>query len=106
MKKNEKAVLSMKKTLLSGMLLDENVYNCTVWKYHPASECIYLVLEDAQLTEMSLDAIYDVCVEANGIKESCEGRIKERYRTEAGSMLKIHVENGFYKNTIKLVDKQ
>ena len=106
MKKNEKAVLSMKKTLLSGMLFNESAYSCTVWKYHPASECIYLVLEDAQLTEVSLDAIYDVCVEADGVEERCEGRIKERYRAEAGNMLKFQVENGFYKNTIKLVDKQ
>ena len=105
MKTGDKVVLTMRKTLLANEQLDEKNYLCEVLRYEPMNECIYLVLENDLLSAISLDAVYE-CKIAEGEEERvCTGRIKERFYNECGKILQLEIENGFYKISVKSVDK-
>ena len=105
MKTGDKATLSMKKTLSASEALDEKLYLCEVSRYEPKQQCIYLVLENDLLPAISLDAIYEckVCRQEDVL--ICSGRIKERYYNTCGKILEFEIENGFYKISLKSVDK-
>ena len=105
MKTGDKAVLTMKKVLLANTELDEKNYLCKVLRYEPKQECIYLVLENDLLPALSLDAIYECSIEETEDCIVCTGRIRERYINEFGNILKFEIENGFYKISLKSVDK-
>lgn len=104
-KKGELAELKMKKVLGVNTLFDENKYICRKIRYDAKQECIYLVLEDDDITEISLDAIYECVITLKGEKIACTGRVKERYNSEPGQILKFEIENGFYKINVNSVDK-
>ncbi len=106
MRNGEVAELRMQKVLGVGKKLDSNVHNCMVLRYDDKQEYLYLVLQSGELTELSLDAVYTCNVYTEKEEVSCTGRVRERYRAEAGNIVKIQVENGFYKINIKSVDKQ
>ena len=105
MKTGDKATLSMKKTLSASEALDEKLYLCEVSRYEPKQQCIYLVLENDLLPALSLDAIYECSIEETEDCIVCTGRIRERYINEFGNILKFEIENGFYKISLKSVDK-
>ena len=105
MKTGDKAVLTMKKVLLANTELDEKNYLCKVLRYEPKQECIYLVLENDLLPAVSLDALYECRIQESEKVLICTGRIKERFYNEYGKILELEIENGFYKISLKSVDK-
>lgn len=102
----KRAELEMKKTILAGEVLEQKVFECSILRYNAEQERVYLILENDELTSVSLDGIYECRIEAGKIWLVGEGRIVERYYNEAGKILELQIENGFYKNNIKSVDKQ
>ena len=106
MKKVDRVEIKMQKTLCLGMTLDDTVYVCDYLRYDSRKECLYLLVDSAELTDFSLDAIYFCEMQSGDEVLQCTGRIKERYQQSAGKILKIEIENGFYKINIKSVDKQ
>jgi len=105
MKTGDKVVLTMRKTLLANEQLDEKNYLCEVLRYEPKNECIYLVLENDLLPVISLDAVYECKIVEGEEERICTGRIKERFYNEYGKILVLEIENGFYKISVKSVDK-
>ena len=105
MKQGSDATLVMKKTLCVSTTLDEKTYFCNVLRYDAKQECIYLVLENDLLPAISLDAIYECTMGETENQVLCTGRIKERYQNKFGKILKFEIENGFYKISLKSVDK-
>ena len=105
MKTGDKVVLTMKNTLLANEQLDEKNYLCEVLRYEPKRECIYLVLENDLLPTISLDAVYQCKIAEEDGECICTGRIKERYYNEYGKILVLEIGNGFYKISVKSVDK-
>ena len=106
MRRGDLAELKVKKILLSGYLQDNMIYTCKVLNFSEKEECLYLLLEDCELEELSLDCIYECKVKSKDCITSFTGRIKERYMGYEGKKIKIQVENGFYKINLKSVDKQ
>lgn len=105
MKTGDKAILIMKKALKADSRLDEKVYLCKVLRYENKAECIYLVLENDLLSVISLDAIYECRIQEGEETLICTGRMKERFYNEFGKTLQFRIENGFYKISVKSVDK-
>lgn len=101
----EQAILKMKKILKTGETMDGCAYQCVVSAYDEKKECIYLLLKDAELTELSLDAIYECVITSQQNTYSVTGRIRSRYENQEGKMFELYITNGFYKNSIKSVDK-
>lgn len=106
MRSGNKAELNMRKPLCKGVDMDQKTYLCSILRYDLAKECIYLVLENDSLKEISLDAIYE-CMIKETEKETimCTGRVIERFHEEKGKIIKFKIENGFYKINVKSVDK-
>lgn len=105
MEKWRTAQLRMRKMLCTGGSLDETIYRCSVLDYDEKNEKLYLVLEEGDLAFLSLEAVYECRIMEENICISATGRIQERYCCEEGKIVKIAIENGFYKNNIKSVDK-
>ena len=105
MKRGTDAKIKMKKNLCKDVAMDQKVYFCKVLSYDAKQECIYLVLENDELTALSLDGIYECRIHEAERDVFCTGRIRERYHSEAGKILKFEIENGFYKINLKSVDK-
>ena len=97
MRKGDVAELHMRKILRAGTVLDESVYSGVVLQYDSNKECIYLHLETGELTDLSLDAIYECKIQTEKEELSCTGRIRERYRGIFGKTFLFEIENGFYK---------
>ncbi len=68
--------------------------------YKPEEECIYLVAEDTEVTEFSLDGNYECRIHTAEDDTVCMGSIMERYWNKAGKGLKFQIRNGFYKNLV------
>ena len=106
MYEGKKAELEMKKAILAGGILESKVFQCKILAYHAEEERVYLLLEDDSLADIVLDAVYECRIETGTTWHGSEGRIKESYYNEHGKILEFQIENGFYKNSIKSVDKQ
>ena len=106
MKQGDKARLVVKKHLRKEYMKTYGDLEGTVIRYEEKEACIYLLLEKEELTNASLDIIYGCEVISEAEKLTFTGRIKERYYNELGKVLKVEIENGFYKISINLVDKQ
>ncbi len=106
MQEKKQATLVMKKRLQAGKKLDKNTYICSVHSYSEKTESLCLLLEAGELTDLSLDAIYECNISERQYTIRAMGRIRERYRNECGKILELRIENGFYKNRIKSVDKR
>ena len=105
MKLGNNAVLIMKKPLCANTVLDEKAYLCKVLRHDVKQDCIYLVLENDLLPVISLDAIYEYRIQEDENVVVCTGRVKERFYNEFGKNIKFEIENGFYKISVKSVDK-
>ena len=101
MRKGDYAELKMKKVLWTGGLLDDKLYICEVMHMKEEEESLYLLLKDGFLEEISLDAIYECKVRSADSEATFTGRMKERFIGQNGKSLKIQIENGFYKISIK-----
>ena len=106
MKKVDSVELKMKKALCAGAKIDEHTFVCELLRYDSKRENLYLEVVTFDLTMFSLDAIYECKLQSGLSILECTGRIKERYCQGNKKVIKFEIENGFYKNNIKLVDKQ
>lgn len=75
----------------------ENSYEGIILMYDPKTECIYLNLEETDLSKISLDVSYRCTV---FLGEECVGRVRERFLGKSGNILILQIENGFYKINI------
>ncbi len=101
MKKGAHAELKMIKVLRAGDCLEHKNYACEVLQMKENEEVLYLILKSGELSELSLDCIYHCTMKDGESEVACTGRIKERFRGSAGKTIKMQIENGFYKITIK-----
>lgn len=106
MKYGDKAKLCMKKSILMDGKMDSKIFSCRVLTYEQKEECVYLVLQNDLLQNVSLDSIYECEIETQSESISCTGTVKERFYNEYGKILKLQIKNGFYKISVKSVDKQ
>lgn len=105
MRQGDQAKFTVKKYLKKRYDQEFGTCTATVWKYAAKEECIYFILENEELTSLSLDIIYGCEISSKDEKATCTGRIKERYYNENGKMFKFEIENGFYKINLNSVDK-
>lgn len=101
MRKGDRAELKMQKVLRTGQVSDDTVYTCVVSAYCAQQESLSLILQSGKLTDLSLDAIYTCEIHTEQEQLRCTGRIRERYCDIEGKILKMKIENGFYKINIK-----
>ncbi len=101
MRQGDIAELKIKKILRIGQLVSEKVYVCELLSYDIQRAELLLVLKNGQLTELSLEAIYECNIQTVDGILVCTGRIRERYCDREGKILKLQVENGFYKINTK-----
>ena len=106
MRRGDLAELRVKKVLLSGSVAEDLMYTCKVLNFNEKEESIYLLLEASELEELSLDNIYECSIKSKDLITKCTGRIKERYIGPEGKKVRFQIENGFYKISVKSVDKQ
>lgn len=105
MRQGDKARLTVKKHLRKNYIKSFGSLEGTVLRYDSKEATLYLILENEELTGVSLDIIYGCEVISNDEKMTFTGRVKERYYNELGKILKIEIENGFYKISLNSVDK-
>ena len=101
-----KAKLKMKKVILDGGVYDDTVYACEMLKYDAENDCIYLVLKEDAIENISLDSIYECTIYQGKEGLKCEGKVCERYCNQEGEILCFQVQKGFYKININCVDKE
>ena len=101
MNRGECVELKMEKILCLNGVKEDMVHACTVLRYDENQECIYLLLQGGELTELSLDAIYTCKILGEDMQTECDGRIQARYCSEAGKILEFKIKNGFYKINLK-----
>ena len=102
MRKGDVAYIRMHKPLVVGNVLDEKVLMGNITEYDEEREYMYVQVQTKALEDMSLDAIYECGVKEDGEVVSFTGRIRERYLGEDGKIIRIQIENGFYKNKCKV----
>lgn len=96
--------LYMIKTMLPGQKKVEEKHLCRLWSYDRKKEMLYLLLQEEDLSRISLDGIY-ACEIQEDTPLLATGCVVERYFCEQGRMIKFKIKNGFYKKNIKSVDK-
>ena len=105
MRKGDSVELKMEKVLRAEDTKDKAAYACTVLGYDMGRECVCLLLETGNLTDISLDAIYSCQIQSEEEQISCTGRICDRYHGKAGKIIEFQIKSGFYKINLKSVDK-
>ena len=101
MQKGDLVKLKMQKVLQKGLDKDAEVYCGTLVEYGETEGCIYISLQQDLLPKISLDAIYRCEISSETKSTWCTGRIGERYLEKGLNIVKLKVENGFYKINIK-----
>jgi len=97
----DRAVISMIQYLKDDKEMDESVYRCTVIEYQKDLEQVHLLMSTGEITDISLDAIYECRIQTIKGEAVCTGIVKERYNNRAGIILILQVANGFYEINIK-----
>ena len=95
MKQGDRVQLTVKKYLKKEYTREYGACTGRVLNYNAKEECIYFLLENEELTNVSLDIIYQCDITSTEKLLSCTGRVKERYYHESGKVLKFEIENGF-----------
>ena len=101
MKQGNVVELKMQTTLCEGQKYDEQVHQCEFLLYDDKEENLCLILKSGDLTELSLDALYECRIKGSDEQLLCIGRIHKRYCSEAGKVVLLQITNGFYKISIK-----
>ena len=101
MNKGNVVKLIMTQPLSVGQMLDEKVYVCELVSYDRQQEMVFLILNEGELKELSLDAIYECQIFTEEAMFQCTGRIVERFHDTEGKKVNLRVKNGFYKINIK-----
>ena len=86
------AKLRMDRVILEDSFFDETEYLCKIIAYDEEEETLYLVSEETELYECSIEDPKDPVV--------CKGILKERYWNKAGRVMKFKIQNGFYKKVL------
>jgi hypothetical protein len=60
-----------------------------------------LVLQEQELEDVLLDAIYHCSIVVNAEEISCTGIVMERFCSAIGKIVKFKIKNGFYKINLK-----
>lgn len=94
------AHLKMLRMILEGGSFIEGERECRVITYNQEEECIYLLVEEGELTSLSLDGIYECEIKTQKETVRCKGRLIERYMNKMGKIAVMRVKNGFYKNNV------
>lgn len=97
----DRAQLSMKQYLKEDKELDARVFSCTVIEYKKETEQVHLLMSDGNLTDISLDAVYECRIKTLKGESVCTGMIRERYENRAGMILILQIVNGFYEISVK-----
>lgn len=97
----DKAVLSMIQCQEEGREIDGTVYKCAVIEYQKELEQVHLLMRTGELTDISLDAVYECRIQTLQGESVCTGMIKERYENRAGMILILQIVNGFYEINVK-----
>ena len=97
----DRAVISMIHNYLEGGKQDETVYKCTVIEYQKEMVQLHLRMSTGEITDISLDAVYECRIQTLKGEAVCKGVIKERYENRAGMILIFQIVNGFYEINIK-----
>ncbi len=92
------ATLKMERSILRDGLFDEDEHEARILRYRDQEEYMYLSVEDFDLPEFSLDAVYECYIQEEKI--TCLGIIVERYRQSGDCVIKFKIQNGFYKKEI------
>ena len=95
-----RADIRMSRMVLKEGRFDAKVHHCSIITYRPEEECIYLIAEDTDITEVSLDGNYECRISQSEGETACIGAIRERYWNKSGRVLKFQIKNGFYKNLV------
>ncbi len=90
------ADLKMGRVISMDAVFDEEVYCCKVFKYNAEEDHMQLLLENGELSDISLDAKYDCTISTKTELLACSGVVEERFHNEKGSVLVFKIENGFY----------
>lgn len=92
--------LKMKKMLLSGCEYSDVVHTCKVLDYRQELGRLYLLTGKTEVTEFSLDGVYECSWTDGEIEVVCSGMIRERYWNKLGKVVIFEIQNGFYKNPV------
>ena len=90
------ADLKMERVISMDEVFDEEIHCCKIFKYDAEEDYIQLLLEEENLTAISLDAKYECTIGTKTELLSCSGMVKERFQCEKGNMLIFRINNGFY----------
>lgn len=101
MKQGNAVELKMQRTLCEGQTYDARTHLCEFLMYDAREENLCMVLKSGELTELSLDALYECRIKGADEQLLCTGRIQNRYCSEVGKVVQLHIMNGFYKISIK-----
>ena len=88
--------LQMERIITPDGIFDEGTHHCVVIGYEPDNDYIRLRMKDENLQGISLDAKYRCYITTKNEILLCYGMVKERYRSNCGSVLIFRIENGFY----------
>lgn len=77
--------------------ISEKEFHCEIIRYEKEKECIYLLMKDNALTDISTDCIYRCTVKEEETAYEVTGSIRDRYLSEAGNVLEFKIENGVYR---------
>lgn len=91
-------VLKMERSILRDGIFDEDEHEASLLRYQGQEEYMYLSVEDYDLPEFSLDAVYECYIQEEEI--SCLGIIVERFKQSGDCVVKFKIQNGFYKKQI------
>ena len=95
-----RADIRMNRMVLKEGRFDEKVHRCSIITYKPEEESIYLIAEDTDITDFSLDGNYECRIGTSEGEMACMGAVVERYWNKSGRILKFKIKNGFYKNLV------
>ena len=88
--------LKMETNCSSDGLFDEVIHKCQVYKYDAEEDYMFLALKEGELTDISLDAVYQCYISTRKELINCSGMVKERYQCKYGNFVVFKITDGFY----------
>ncbi len=91
-------IMKMERSILRDGVFDEDEHEAQVLRYQEQEACLYLSVENYDLPEFSLDAVYECKILDKEV--TCLGIIVERFKQSGDCVIKFKIQNGFYKKRI------
>ena len=95
------AKIRMDRNLIIGGTTADILFDCKISNYDETEENILLVLQGGNLEDLSLNAVYQCEIQEAENAVLCTGIIVDRCCTSEGKIVKMKIQNGFYKINIK-----